>query len=163
MASKVQKIMTQPIVRRRHRSNIHTRRAHALALSRLRPPLRARDCAASSPGSQRVLTCAPARACAACRASLADRAEPHLPLLAKRLPLALAPSASASMPAVPCLAADARRKNVRGPPSRSQKTRIQVWLFENTDLRIEGKIIGFDEYMNLVVRATPLLLCASAL
>ena len=33
----------------------------------------------------------------------------------------------------------------------SQKTRIQVWLFENTDLRIEGKIIGFDEYMNLVL------------
>mmetsp|Transcript_50401 Transcript_50401/g.131168 ORF Transcript_50401/g.131168 Transcript_50401/m.131168 type:complete len:88 (-) Transcript_50401:431-694(-) len=31
------------------------------------------------------------------------------------------------------------------------KTRIQVWLFENTDLRIEGKIIGFDEYMNLVL------------
>ena len=67
------------------------------------------------------------------------------------------------MAAVPCLAADARRKNVRGPPSRSQKTRIQVWLYENTDLRIEGKIIGFDEYMNLVVRATHLLLCASAL
>ena len=35
--------------------------------------------------------------------------------------------------------------------SPSQKTRIQVWLFENTDLRIEGKIIGFDEYMNLVL------------
>ena len=33
----------------------------------------------------------------------------------------------------------------------AQKTRIQVWLFENTDLRIEGKIIGFDEYMNLVL------------
>ena len=33
----------------------------------------------------------------------------------------------------------------------SQKTRIQVWLFENTDLRIEGRIIGFDEYMNLVL------------
>ena len=26
-----------------------------------------------------------------------------------------------------------------------------MWLFENTDLRIEGKIIGFDEYMNLVL------------
>ena len=24
------------------------------------------------------------------------------------------------------------------------KTRIQIWLFENTELRIEGKIIGFD-------------------
>eukprot|EP00339_Tiarina_fusa_P007803 CAMPEP_0117033602 /NCGR_PEP_ID=MMETSP0472-20121206/23991_1 /TAXON_ID=693140 ORGANISM="Tiarina fusus, Strain LIS" /NCGR_SAMPLE_ID=MMETSP0472 /ASSEMBLY_ACC=CAM_ASM_000603 /LENGTH=86 /DNA_ID=CAMNT_0004742553 /DNA_START=13 /DNA_END=273 /DNA_ORIENTATION=+ len=29
--------------------------------------------------------------------------------------------------------------------------RIQVMLYENTDLRIEGKIIGFDEYMNLVL------------
>lgn len=26
-----------------------------------------------------------------------------------------------------------------------------MWLYENTDLRIEGKIIGFDEYMNLVL------------
>ncbi|CAG9324836.1 SNRPE [Blepharisma stoltei] len=26
---------------------------------------------------------------------------------------------------------------------------VQIWLFENTDLCIEGKIIGFDEYMNL--------------
>ena len=32
-----------------------------------------------------------------------------------------------------------------------QKTRIQVWLYENTDLRVEGRIIGFDEYMNLVL------------
>jgi small nuclear ribonucleoprotein E len=31
------------------------------------------------------------------------------------------------------------------------KTRVQIWLFENTDLRIEGIIIGFDEYMNLVL------------
>lgn len=31
------------------------------------------------------------------------------------------------------------------------KVRIQVWLFEQTDLRIEGKIVGFDEYMNLVL------------
>jgi len=31
------------------------------------------------------------------------------------------------------------------------KTRIQLWLYENTDLRVEGKIIGFDEYMNLVL------------
>jgi len=31
------------------------------------------------------------------------------------------------------------------------KARIQIWLYENTDLRIEGKIIGFDEYMNLVL------------
>mmetsp|Transcript_9409 Transcript_9409/g.12971 ORF Transcript_9409/g.12971 Transcript_9409/m.12971 type:complete len:91 (+) Transcript_9409:99-371(+) len=31
------------------------------------------------------------------------------------------------------------------------KTRIQIWLYEQTDTRIEGKIIGFDEYMNLVL------------
>mmetsp|Transcript_66314 Transcript_66314/g.138231 ORF Transcript_66314/g.138231 Transcript_66314/m.138231 type:complete len:90 (-) Transcript_66314:216-485(-) len=31
------------------------------------------------------------------------------------------------------------------------KSRIQVWLYEQTDLRIEGQIIGFDEYMNLVL------------
>jgi small nuclear ribonucleoprotein E len=31
------------------------------------------------------------------------------------------------------------------------ETRIQIWLYENTDLRIEGKLIGFDEYMNLVL------------
>merc|ERR1712194_605807 len=27
------------------------------------------------------------------------------------------------------------------------KTRVQIWLYENTDMRI----IGFDEYMNLVL------------
>ena len=26
-----------------------------------------------------------------------------------------------------------------------------VWLYEQNDLRIEGRIIGFDEYMNLVL------------
>lgn len=61
--------------------------------------------------------------------------------------------------------------------SASQKTRVQIWLYENTDMRIEGRIIvracpgtrgsgaagccacahakltwqGFDEYMNLVL------------
>jgi small nuclear ribonucleoprotein E len=28
---------------------------------------------------------------------------------------------------------------------------VQVWLFEQSDLRFEGLIIGFDEYMNLVM------------
>jgi small nuclear ribonucleoprotein E len=32
-----------------------------------------------------------------------------------------------------------------------QKSRIQFWLFEQKDMRIEGRIIGFDEYMNLVL------------
>lgn len=31
------------------------------------------------------------------------------------------------------------------------KARIQVWLSENVSMRIEGLIIGFDEYMNLVL------------
>jgi len=31
------------------------------------------------------------------------------------------------------------------------KSRIQIWLYEQTDMRIEGRIIGFDEYMNLVL------------
>mmetsp|Transcript_12664 Transcript_12664/g.58532 ORF Transcript_12664/g.58532 Transcript_12664/m.58532 type:complete len:88 (-) Transcript_12664:60-323(-) len=31
------------------------------------------------------------------------------------------------------------------------KARIQIWLYENTDTVIEGRIIGFDEYMNLVL------------
>lgn len=29
--------------------------------------------------------------------------------------------------------------------------RIQVWLYDHTDVRIEGRLIGFDEYMNLVM------------
>jgi small nuclear ribonucleoprotein E len=32
-----------------------------------------------------------------------------------------------------------------------QRTRVQVWLFGQTDLRMEGRIAGFDEYMNLVL------------
>lgn len=31
------------------------------------------------------------------------------------------------------------------------KERIVVWLYENTGLKIEGVIIGFDEYMNIVL------------
>lgn len=33
---------------------------------------------------------------------------------------------------------------------RSNAT-VQIWLYENADMRLEGKIIGFDEYMNLVL------------
>uniref|UniRef100_A0A2R9BDY9 Small nuclear ribonucleoprotein E n=1 Tax=Pan paniscus TaxID=9597 RepID=A0A2R9BDY9_PANPA len=29
------------------------------------------------------------------------------------------------------------------------RSRIQVWLYEQVNMRIEGCIIGFDEYMNL--------------
>ena len=31
------------------------------------------------------------------------------------------------------------------------RSRIQVWLYEQTTTRIEGYIIDFDEYMNLVL------------
>jgi small nuclear ribonucleoprotein E len=32
-----------------------------------------------------------------------------------------------------------------------KKTRVKVWLFEDTKLYMEGVIIGFDEYMNMVL------------
>ena len=32
-----------------------------------------------------------------------------------------------------------------------QRSKIQIWLYEQSNTRIEGHIIGFDEYMNLVL------------
>ncbi|KAF8592025.1 Sm-like ribonucleoprotein [Ramaria rubella] len=32
-----------------------------------------------------------------------------------------------------------------------QRTKISVWLYDNIEMRIEGRIIGFDEFMNLVI------------
>ena len=32
-----------------------------------------------------------------------------------------------------------------------KKTRVRIWLYEDTRLQIEGQIIGFDEYMNMVL------------
>lgn len=32
-----------------------------------------------------------------------------------------------------------------------QKALVNVWLAENTDRRLEGRISGFDEFMNLVL------------
>ncbi|KAK2734195.1 mRNA splicing protein sme1 [Myotisia sp. PD_48] len=32
-----------------------------------------------------------------------------------------------------------------------QRTTVSVWLYEQIAVRIEGKIRGFDEFMNLVV------------
>ncbi|EPQ15362.1 Small nuclear ribonucleoprotein E [Myotis brandtii] len=32
-----------------------------------------------------------------------------------------------------------------------ERSRIQVWLYEQVNMQIEGCIIGFDEYMNLVL------------
>eukprot|EP00210_Caulerpa_lentillifera_P005270 g5036.t1 len=31
------------------------------------------------------------------------------------------------------------------------RQRIQIWIYEQKDMKIEGTIIGFDEYMNLVL------------
>ena len=31
------------------------------------------------------------------------------------------------------------------------KSRVEIWLYDNTELRLEGRIIGFDEYMNCVL------------
>ncbi|KAK2076902.1 hypothetical protein QBZ16_005130 [Prototheca wickerhamii] len=31
------------------------------------------------------------------------------------------------------------------------RQKIQIWLYDHNDLRLEGRIIGFDEYMNLVL------------
>ena len=31
------------------------------------------------------------------------------------------------------------------------RTRVVVWLYENVNTWIEGQIVGFDEYMNLVL------------
>lgn len=32
-----------------------------------------------------------------------------------------------------------------------QQSLVTVWLFEQTQLRIQGKIRGFDEFMNIVI------------
>merc|ERR1712137_447976 len=31
------------------------------------------------------------------------------------------------------------------------RSRVQVWLYENINMRMEGHIVGFDEYMNIVL------------
>ena len=31
------------------------------------------------------------------------------------------------------------------------KSRVQIWLYEQPDARMEGVVIGFDEYMNLTL------------
>jgi len=31
------------------------------------------------------------------------------------------------------------------------KSKVQIWIYEQINVRIEGRIIGFDEYMNLVL------------
>ncbi|PAV62004.1 hypothetical protein WR25_00571 [Diploscapter pachys] len=31
------------------------------------------------------------------------------------------------------------------------RSRVQIWLYEDTTHRIEGYIVGFDEFMNVVI------------
>jgi len=33
----------------------------------------------------------------------------------------------------------------------NKKTKVVIWLYDNTEMRIEGRIIGFDEFMNIVI------------
>eukprot|EP01017_Pseudomicrothorax_dubius_P021986 TRINITY_DN2366_c0_g1_i1.p2 TRINITY_DN2366_c0_g1~~TRINITY_DN2366_c0_g1_i1.p2 ORF type:complete len:118 (+),score=36.48 TRINITY_DN2366_c0_g1_i1:65-418(+) len=33
----------------------------------------------------------------------------------------------------------------------NMKIIVEIWLYENKDLRFEGRIMGFDEYMNMVL------------
>ncbi|KAF2243030.1 small nuclear ribonucleoprotein E [Trematosphaeria pertusa] len=32
-----------------------------------------------------------------------------------------------------------------------QRALVSIWLYENLNMRIEGKLRGFDEFMNLVI------------
>ncbi|RPD58400.1 Sm-like ribonucleo protein [Lentinus tigrinus ALCF2SS1-6] len=32
-----------------------------------------------------------------------------------------------------------------------QRTKVVIWLYDNIEMRIEGTIIGFDEFMNVVM------------
>ena len=34
------------------------------------------------------------------------------------------------------------------------KARVEIWLYDNNDIRLEGKILGFDEFMNIVLDET---------
>jgi len=31
------------------------------------------------------------------------------------------------------------------------KSKVEIWIFENDDITFEGTIIGFDEFMNMVL------------
>ncbi|KAK1925939.1 hypothetical protein DB88DRAFT_485678 [Papiliotrema laurentii] len=33
-------------------------------------------------------------------------------------------------------------------------TKVVIWLYDNTEFRLEGYIIGFDEFMNVVIDET---------
>ena len=62
-----------------------------------------------------------------------------------RPPARRAPRARRAPPAHPPPTA---RAPARRPP---QKTRVQIWLFDQPHVRLEGVVLGFDEYMNIVL------------
>jgi small nuclear ribonucleoprotein E len=39
----------------------------------------------------------------------------------------------------------------RQTKTSQKKTRVRLWLYEDTKTQLEGQIIGFDEYMNMVL------------
>lgn len=34
------------------------------------------------------------------------------------------------------------------------KARVEIWLYDNNEFRLEGRILGFDEFMNIVLDDT---------
>jgi len=34
---------------------------------------------------------------------------------------------------------------------KQSKSRVKIWLYEDTRMTLEGQIIGFDEYMNMTL------------
>ena len=40
---------------------------------------------------------------------------------------------------------------LRLTPFFQKKNRVRIWIYEDSKLQVEGCIIGFDEYMNMVV------------
>jgi len=32
-----------------------------------------------------------------------------------------------------------------------QRTKVVIWLYDNIEMRLEGRITGFDEFMNVVL------------
>lgn len=48
-------------------------------------------------------------------------------------------------------AASPSRARPPAPTRHAQKTRVQIWLFDQPLVRLEGVVLGFDEYMNIVI------------
>ena len=67
-----------------------------------------------------------------------------------RQPRAAALPCPARLPPPPCHSPP-RRHLRRLTQLAPQRTRIAIWLYDNPSATIEGRIVGFDEYMNLVL------------